>query len=112
MKAPGVWRGTKASGACKTGGWDFPGGPVVKTLCFHCRGRGFDPWGGRSHMLCSLAKKGKKDWGLLFLPSGSTGVRATPVLSGLALRAQHCSRVTHFVFLTLPTNLVLTLLTM
>ena len=21
----------------------FPGGPVVKTLCFHCRGHGFDP---------------------------------------------------------------------
>ena len=25
---------------------DFPGGPVVETLCFHCRGRGFDPWLG------------------------------------------------------------------
>ena len=25
---------------------DFPGGPVVKTLCFHCRGHGFDPWSG------------------------------------------------------------------
>ena len=25
-------------------GRDFPGGPVVKTLCFHCRG--FDPWSG------------------------------------------------------------------
>ena len=23
---------------------DFPGGPVVKTLCFHCRGHKFDPW--------------------------------------------------------------------
>ena len=23
--------------------WDFPGGPVIKTLRFHCRGRGFDP---------------------------------------------------------------------
>ena len=23
--------------------WDFPGGPVVGTLCFHCRGRGFNP---------------------------------------------------------------------
>ena len=22
---------------------DFPGGPVVKTLCFHCSGCGFDP---------------------------------------------------------------------
>ena len=25
---------------------DFPGGPVVKTPCSHCRGLGFDPsWG-------------------------------------------------------------------
>ena len=23
---------------------DFPGGPVVKILHFHCRGHGFDPW--------------------------------------------------------------------
>ena len=26
---------------------DFPGGPVVKTLRFHCRGHGFDPWSGK-----------------------------------------------------------------
>ena len=26
--------------------WDFPGGPVIKTLCFQCRGRRFDPWSG------------------------------------------------------------------
>ena len=25
---------------------DFPGGPVVKTPLFHCRGHGFDPWLG------------------------------------------------------------------
>ena len=23
---------------------DFPGDPVVKTLCFHSWGHGFDPW--------------------------------------------------------------------
>ena len=23
---------------------DFPGSPVVKTLCFQCKGHGFDPW--------------------------------------------------------------------
>ena len=23
---------------------DFPSGPVVKTLCFKCRRRGFNPW--------------------------------------------------------------------
>ena len=26
--------------------WDFPGGPVVRTPRFHCRGQGFDPWSG------------------------------------------------------------------
>ena len=26
--------------------WDFPGGLVVKTSYFHCRGHGFDPWSG------------------------------------------------------------------
>ena len=25
---------------------EFPGGPVVKTWRFHCRGPGFDPWLG------------------------------------------------------------------
>ena len=25
---------------------DFPGGPVVKTLCFQCRVQGFEPWSG------------------------------------------------------------------
>ena len=27
-------------------GRDFPGGPVVRTPGFHCRGRGFDPLSG------------------------------------------------------------------
>ena len=26
--------------------WDFPGGSLVKTLCFYCRGHGFYPWLG------------------------------------------------------------------
>ena len=26
--------------------WGFPGGPVVETPHFHCRGHGFDPWLG------------------------------------------------------------------
>ena len=25
---------------------EFPGGPVVRTLGFHCRGCGFDAWMG------------------------------------------------------------------
>ena len=27
-------------------GRDFPGGPVVKALCFHCRGHRYDSWLG------------------------------------------------------------------
>ena len=34
------------SQSLKTTYWDFPGGPVVKTPSFHCRGLGFDPWSG------------------------------------------------------------------
>ena len=26
--------------------WEFPGSPVVRTLCFHCKGHGFNPWSG------------------------------------------------------------------
>ena len=26
------------------GNRDFPGGPVVKTLCFHCESHYFSPW--------------------------------------------------------------------
>ena len=43
----------------------FPGGPVVKTLCFQCRGRGLDPWSGNyvphlSENLCVLCGTAKK----------------------------------------------------
>ena len=41
--------------------WDFPGGPLVKTPCFHYRRQGFDPWPGKFHMLCGMAKKRKKE---------------------------------------------------
>ena len=43
--------------------WAFSGGPEVKMLSFQCRECGFDPWLGnllRSHILCSVAKKGGK----------------------------------------------------
>ena len=26
---------------------DFPRGPVVETLHFHCMGHGFEPWSGK-----------------------------------------------------------------
>ena len=31
---------------CKKTGLEFPGGPVVRTRRFHCRGHGFDPCSG------------------------------------------------------------------
>ena len=36
------------------------GGPVVKTLSFHCRGHRFDPWFGKFCILCSAVKKKKE----------------------------------------------------
>ena len=38
---------------------DFPGGPVVRTPRFHCRGSGFNPWSGelRSRKPTGMAKK-------------------------------------------------------
>ena len=40
----------------------FPGGPVVKTLHFHCRGHGSNPLVGelRSHMPSGVTKKKAK----------------------------------------------------
>ena len=37
--------------------WDFSGGPVVKTPCFHCRGLRFiSGWETKIHMLWGMAK--------------------------------------------------------
>ena len=44
--------------------FELPCGPVVKTLCSHCRGHGFHPWLGKFHMLRyapSPAKKKEKE---------------------------------------------------
>ena len=41
----------------KLGPWNFPGGPVVNTLHFQCRGRGLDPWSGNYDPTCRMAKK-------------------------------------------------------
>ena len=27
-------------------GWEFPGSPVVRTLCVQCQVAGFSPWSG------------------------------------------------------------------
>ena len=34
--------------------WDFPGGPVVKTPHFQCRGHGFSPWWGNWDPTCHV----------------------------------------------------------
>ena len=43
---------------------DFPGGPEVETLSFHCRGHGVEFLFRelRSYMLCTATKKKKKNW--------------------------------------------------
>ena len=43
--------------------WGFPGGPVVKTLCFHCRGtRSIPRWGTKiPHALWHSQKKREGD---------------------------------------------------
>ena len=43
---------------------DFPGGPVVTTPRFHCRGLRFNPWSGNQDpcMLRSQKKKKNKEW--------------------------------------------------
>ena len=40
--------------------WDFPGDPVVKTLCFQHRGCRFDHLSGNQIPTCCMAEKGKK----------------------------------------------------
>ena len=42
--------------------WDFPGGPLIKTLSSQCKGHRFDPLIGelKFHTLHSMAKKKKK----------------------------------------------------
>ena len=43
---PCLGRATEEGRRCKGYSGEFPGGPVVKTLCSHCRGHWFDPWSG------------------------------------------------------------------
>ena len=39
---------------------DFPGGPVVKTPGFQCRGRGFNPWSGNKDPTSCMVRPKKK----------------------------------------------------
>ena len=36
--------------------WDLPGGPVAKTLHFHCREHGFDPWLRNEDPMCCMVR--------------------------------------------------------
>ena len=46
---------------------EFPGSAVVRALCSHCQGPGFDPWSGelkkKSHKMPQVQPKKKKRWG-------------------------------------------------
>ena len=49
---------------------DFPGSPMVDTLCFQCRGNEFDPWIGK--IPCRRAGQPTP----VFLPGESQGQRS------------------------------------
>ena len=51
--------------------WDFSGGPMVRTPCFHCRVPSLVE-DLRSHMLHNIAKKKKKKKNYPFLPVNET----------------------------------------
>ena len=55
------WR-TKKKNAQKREGWEFSGGPMVRTPCSHCQGPGFDSVVGElsAHKSHSMIKKKKK----------------------------------------------------
>ena len=38
---------------------EFLGGPVVRTLCFHCQGHGFHPWSGNYNRTSRTARPKK-----------------------------------------------------
>ena len=53
--------GSEELGHEREGFGEFPGGPLVRTLCFHCQGPRFNPWLGnkdpRSHSVQPKKKK-------------------------------------------------------
>ena len=44
----------------ESGLWDFPGGTVVKTLCFQCRRHGFSPCLGNYNPACCVMRPKRK----------------------------------------------------
>ena len=53
-----IWKSIKV--LCQNKG-DFPGGPVVRTWCFHCQGPGLIPGQGTKIPLASKVKKKKSE---------------------------------------------------
>ena len=48
--------GERKSNEVKKPVMGLPGVLVVKTLHYYCKGHGFDPWLGKFHVLCGVAK--------------------------------------------------------
>ena len=42
--------------------WEFPGGPVVKTPCFHCSEQEFYPWSGNKDAISPAMWPKKKSY--------------------------------------------------
>lgn len=57
---PCRWMALVAQGQSAEESLDFPGGPEVKTLCFHCRKHGFYPWLGNLDPTCFAVARPKK----------------------------------------------------
>ena len=70
---------------------EFPGGPVVRTLCFHCWGPGFNPWSGSWDLASCVVRPKKKNYKCM-IPF----LRLHPVASGRHRRGRtqesaHCN---------------------
>ena len=80
LKEAEVPEGNDSLSLTQTGGEDFPGGPGVKTPCFHCRGHGFDPWTGKFLMPHCVAKKKNKNKSM---GGVNKGIGSSPIFSSL-----------------------------
>ena len=69
----------KQSGRKRTKQGDFPGGPVVKTPCFHFRGHELDPWSGNYDLTCHVVQPRKKKPGGITLPDFRQYYKATVI---------------------------------
>ena len=54
-----LWGGSFENLAIRLKGRDFPGSPVVRTLCSQCRGHGFDPFWGNKMLHATAAAAAK-----------------------------------------------------